>query len=138
MFVHYSCTCGMAFRITKADPDVGLLSLKMNCPGIDCSKEIQIIDAEEASELDLQSLPAKALYVACMGRGFPEERCCSPEALKRLLVGGLISDIDLAPCSADEDRSIISSIQVDSMHGIHLIHFAVSTQGATIYKVTEQ
>lgn len=135
MFVYYTCDkCNLSYRVQKTDPELGLLTLKMPCPGVDCSEEVMITGTFGGAKL----IKAQALWEACMGRGFPEDRFCSPQALKKLLLNGVISELDLVEASSDADRSIINTMRVETTQGPDfVIHFGASSHGATIFKAME-
>ena len=125
--------CEHGYRIPNTDPDRHLLSITMPCPTQGCDSRVEYCDPKELKKS--QTMSARILYEACMGRGFPHERKCSPEHLVMLMVGGEVTDISL--CSAGENRSLIESLTVRKNDVEHKIHFAMSVKGATIYK-TEQ
>jgi hypothetical protein len=114
------------------DKDLSILSVLMPCPITACYGSVQVVQAAAATP---KVVSAKELFEACLGRGFKEERRCSPESLRKLLIGGVIEEVGLEEVSADEDRSIISTMTV-SCDGLEMqVFFAMSRLGATIYKV---
>lgn len=141
MFAYYSCdSCGMAFQVPKTDENLHLLSLRMRCPDNTCEDKLQICDREKWAGAWVP-IDAEALFAACSGVGVPAERKCSPSDLEMLL-GGTIRTMELEPSSADPNRSIISNMVVDLDLGKEesravAVYFAMSTHGATIYKVTD-
>lgn len=136
MFIKYECdVCGMSYDVSRMDKDLHLLSIRMPCPGFECTGGVQVVnDTAEPPK----RLTAKILYEACMGRGFPEERRCSPEVLENLLVNSYITSVKLKGVDVDEDRSIIESMTVDHEDLKITIHFAMSNHGATVYKVIKE
>jgi hypothetical protein len=136
MVILYECDqCGLAYSVSRLDEELNLLTLRMACPGFECDGGVQVVN--EAAEPPKQ-MTARVLYEACMGRGFPEERHCSPEVLKNLLVNSYITDVDLKDVPADDDRSIIETMTVDTGSMVLTIHFAMSNHGATVYKVIKE
>ena len=131
MFIYYKCDSGdFACRVPKTDERLELLSLKMRCP--QCDSYIQTVEMMGGAKL----MSAEELFSASMGRGMPEEQLCSPERLKGLLMNGTIADVDLLPSEADSNRSIINRMRVETINGPDLTaYFAMSTQGATIFRV---
>lgn len=140
MFVYYSCKCGNAYKVNKTDKDLGLLTLRMRCPA-DYSKcsGLEIQDSDNAEGVHFT---ARELFTLCSGRGTEKERQCSPYALRDLLIGGRINDIQLAVSNSDPNRSIIDTMLIgidfasEKSRGV-AVYFATSTQGATIYKIIE-
>ena len=141
MFVFYSCTCGNSYTINKKDEDLHLLSLRMACPNNKCDGEGLEIQNEDHGVRGVHR-SASELFALTLGRGTPEERQCSPEALRELLVGGQIKELDVEASSADPNRSLISKMRVGIDFGQEpsksvMVYFAMSSRGATIYKVTD-
>lgn len=138
MYLNYQCSeCGSSYSVPRIDDHLHLLMVVMPCPQGCCSGDVKIVDDIEGINLRANTT-AKILFEACMGKGFPAERKCSPEALNDLLVGGFITSLDLEEVSVDQDRSIIKSMSVGIRDGKnYTIHFAMSNLGATIYKVIQ-
>lgn len=136
MCLLYECDiCGASFRIPRMDEDLNILSVRMYCPVRECTGEVQIV-SEVVDGTEVKLVSAKEFFEACHGRGFKEERRCSPEALQTLLTGAVITEVDLEPVSADKDRSIINSMRIFVNDDISMrVFFAMSNHGATIYKV---
>jgi hypothetical protein len=136
MYLSYECVeCGSSYRVSKMDDELHLLMVVMSCPESCCSGEVRIVE-DPASEP--KRTTAKILFEACMGKGFPAERKCSPEALRELLVGAFITYVDVEDVKVDQDRSIIQSMSVGVRDGkSYTVHFAMSNNGATIYKVIQ-
>lgn len=138
MFVFYSCTCGLSYTINKKDEDLHLLALRMRCPNNKCDGDGLEIQNEDHGVRGVHR-SAKELFALCSGIGTPEERQCSPESLQELLVGGHIKELELEPSSADPNRSLISRMVVGIDFGEPsqsvAVYFAMSSRGATIYKV---
>ena len=138
MLVFYACPCGAAFKVSKTDEDLHLLSLRMRCPDESCVRGMfEIQDNDDDGVL----ITAKELFALCSGRGTPKERQCSPERLRELLVGGHIKELEVEASSADPNRSLVSKMLVGIDFGdpskAVVVHFAMSSKGATIYKVTD-
>lgn len=137
----YGClSCYSAFQVSKTDENLHLLSLRMPCPTPSCEGSLELIDKDEVFKT-VQLVRAQELFSASMGRGFEHERKCSPKQLAKLLENSEIQDVDLE--EAGKDRSIIKSMVVlkYDKNGdggmLHRVCFAMSTKGATIYKVEE-
>lgn len=137
MSLAYQCSeCGSSYQVSRMDEELHLLLVVMPCPESCCSGNVRVVD-EPDGKLPKKTT-AKILFEACMGKGFPADRKCSPEALRDLLVGGFITSLDLYEINADQDRSIIKSMSVGIRDGKSCtIHFAMSNLGATIYKVIQ-
>jgi hypothetical protein len=136
MLIKYECdVCGLSYDVSRMDKELHLLSIRMPCPGFECNGGVQVVN--ETAEPP-KKLTARVLYEACMGRGFPEERYCSPEALEKLLVNSHITSVQLKEVAVDEDRSIIESMTVDTGDYKITLHFAMSNHGATIYKAIKE
>lgn len=136
MHLFYECSeCGAAYRISRLDDDLHLLMVVMSCPESCCSGDIKVVDSTSGT---FKQVTAKIMYEAAMGKGFPAERKCSPESLRELLVGAFITYVDVEDVKVDQDRSIISSMSVGVRDGkSYTVHFAMSSHGATIYKVIQ-
>jgi hypothetical protein len=141
MFVFYSCTCGIAYTVAKNDEDLHLLSLRMQCPNNKCDGGGLEIQNEDHGVRGVHR-SAKELFALCSGRGTPKERQCSPAALEDLLLGARITGIDLEASTADPNRSLINSMVIGTDFGQEesksvMVYFAMSSRGATIYKVID-
>ena len=146
----YQCdACGHVYGVSKLDESLHLLSPSMNCPrsvdrldhpayGKSCPGHIEVVTLDITEQMIYQQVSAQDLFLATRGRGFPPERKCSPEALREALLGGTVVALDLDECDSDEDRSMIHRLAVENGTGIMTtIHFAMSIQGATIFKITQ-
>lgn len=130
----YFCKlCEHGYCVPAADPDKKLLNLLMPCPTRECSGKIEYGDPQTTKQQ--ATMPAKILFEACMGRGFPEDRECSPEHLRSVLLNGEIIALELE--EAGPNRSFILSMEVETEDAQHKVFFAMSTRGATIYKIEE-
>jgi hypothetical protein len=139
MRITYTCSCKKknSYDIPKTDPDLGLLSFRMRCPESDCPKDDGVVQLANSDKNKAnKSFSAQEFYKACMGGGFQEERTCSPNTLRALMVGSTILEIDVKE-SPNPDRSIINSIKISKGDVVQTVHFSISTNGATIYKVTK-
>jgi len=132
----YVCRkCKAAFTVPVLDPQAHLMKKSMRCPHSDiCGGKIHLTTKTNI-KLAFPSTPMGALelYQASLGVGVPKERRCSPTDIKKALVGAKIVDIKTDP-AGDPKRTIIYSLTLDSGK---VIHFAHSTKGATIFKVTD-
>lgn len=131
----YFCEdCERGYRVPNSDPDRHLLTLVMPCPNSACDGQIEYSDPKEVKRGETHT--ARSLYEACMGMGFPHERVCTPEHLKHILNGAVVVDVALE--AIGENRSLISSMLVETKDKEEkTLYFAMSTKGATIYKVEE-
>ncbi len=130
--VYLQCSkCELGFQLNRQDRELGLLALqkRLSCPRSDCKGRLRRRPTLEKG----RPIAAFDLHVAVNGGGLPEEReQCSPSKLKKLLLGGKIQSVNLKPSVGT--RSFVETI---TLVGGKRIHFAASTRGATIYKVTE-
>lgn len=133
VLMYYCEKCEHGYRVPQSDPDRKLLTLTMPCPTRDCGGAIEFGDPKTIKHGETMS--AKILYEACMGMGFPHERECSPDHLQKLMVGGVIRDLDVEAVGLH--RSLVDSLVVEKDNTLHRIFFAMSTKGATIYKTEE-
>ena len=136
-FLSYGCDCGFGCRVAKVDEDLHLLNLRMRCPG--CGQAgLEILDDSDLEKYGrLEIITAKSLFDASMGHGLPDQRSCSPDALKEIMLYGAITELDLQTSSANPHRSMISSMKVSKEGVEYQVYFATSTQGATVYKAVE-
>ena len=133
---HYACKkCGSVFGVPLTDPQAHLLKRSMRCPNsAQCGGKIWLVMSSNiTTNFAVTKMSALQLYQASLGIGLPKEKKCSPTELKKLMVGAKVTAIQTEKTS-DPHRSIIHSLTLDNGKQIH---FASSTLGATIYKVTE-
>jgi hypothetical protein len=128
--VYLQCyKCQIGYQLNGADKDLNLMHGKLPCTRSGCKGRLRRRPALEGG----RPISAFELYTAVNGGGLPEEReQCTPLKLKKLLLGGKIQNIELK--AAAGTRSFIESI---TLVGGKQVHFAASTKGATIFKVTE-
>lgn len=138
----YRCTkCKKSYLVDINAPGHrgDLLKKSMRCPDSKtCSGNIRLRAWNDSSELELKKwglmwVTAIDLFQAVAGLGLAAERKCSPNELKKLMTGSRIMSLELAK-SHDPQKSILTSLQLDNGK---VIHFASSTMGAIVYKVTE-
>lgn len=135
MMLVYTCKkCKSAYLVSGLDADVHLLQKQMRCPNSEvCGGKIRIYASSKIRVTSTQRVSAVHLYQACMGAGLPHEKRCSPDDLKKLLLGSIVVSAQLESCP-DPKRSLIMSL---TLNNGKILHFASSTKGATIFKVTE-
>ena len=131
--MYYCELCEHGYRVPASDPDRRLLNLVMPCPTKGCDGKIEFGDPKTIKQGS--TMPAKILFEACMGHGFPEDRECSPEHLRSVLLNTEILSLELE--EAGPNRSFINSMEVENADGRHKVFFAMSTKGATIYKIED-
>lgn len=131
--MYYCSQCEFGYRVPTADRDRHLLQLVMPCPTKECEGSIEYGDPQVVKEG--QTLAARTLYEACFGMGFPEERQCSPTHLTDLLIGSTVVLASLT--ELEQNRSCIEHLTVEKEghKQRYRIFFAMSTHGATIYKI---
>lgn len=129
--LYYRCeTCQLSYAVDRSDADLHVLTVKMTCPTDECAGTMELVVGQAPHRFS--TISAKDLFAASRGRGLPKEKRCSPEALGPILLGKKIVGMEME--KVGDDRSVIDSLTVE---GGKTIHFATSTRGATIYKVTE-
>jgi hypothetical protein len=130
----YICKgCSAAFVVPDSDPNAHLLKKSMRCPNHEaCGGKVKIYAAGNIKVKGSQHISALQLFQASFGAGLPNEKRCGPKDLRKLLLGSTITEVDLK-ASSDPQRSLIISLTL----GTKVIHFASSTLGATVFKVTE-
>jgi len=121
------------YMMAEVDPDLSLFSpkVKVPCPVTWCPG---YMTRRKRGPKSAVYMKAKELFLLTMGRGALEERECNADVLSKLLVGSVISSVDLVDMG-EKNRSIVNSL---TLKGGRTVHFATSTQGATIYKVTKE
>jgi hypothetical protein len=131
----YSCKkCRCAFVVSGSDENLKLLQPSMRCPNaMSCEGKIRVYATTNMDFKEAIRISALHLYQASMGAGLPKEKKCSPQEVKKLLVGSTIAEVELQNCP-DPKRSIILSL---TLNNGKVLHFASSTKGATIFKITE-
>lgn len=137
MFQFYICkACKVPFAVSIVDGDKHLLKNSMRCPNsAQCQGKIRLTEQKKVSMQEpVRHVKARDLYAACLGMGLPHERKCGPKNLRKMLVGAKIADVHLE-VAPDPSRSIIHSLTLDNGQVVHL---AMSSKGATIFKVTNQ
>lgn len=136
MKLYFICSeCQKEYCIAAVDPNKHLLIYaKVPCPDgcIGTLKQIKKKDTSKVKEPSYFS--AKELFQLAMGRGSALEQECSAGKLIQVLVGERIKSLDMEDLEG-KDRVILNSM---TMENGKVIHFATSTHGATIYKVTKE
>ena len=132
----YRCSkCERSFFVRSKDEHQHLLKKSMRCPNfVRCKGRISRRSWNTADEIrNYQWVTALELFQASAGLGLKAERNCSPETLKRLMVGSKILSTEVQD-TGDPQKSLLMSITLDNGK---VIHTASSTKGAIVYKVTE-
>jgi hypothetical protein len=131
--IFYKCPdCGAAFLVNPMDPDLHLLQRYMPCPSFECGGSLRKMFKQQPPK-EAKKLKAVQLYQATMGFGLPREKNCTPEKLRKVMVGAMITAIDVTQVG-DHNRSIITTLKLSTGHQVH---FASSALGATIYRMTK-
>ena len=134
-FDYYRCNnCESDYFVPLDDPNRHLLKKTMRCPNYrECKGRIHL-KASTNLRINLRLvIDATSLFQATVGLGLPNERKCSPNDVKKALLGSRIKAVHLEN-AADPKKSLIMSLTLDNGKVFHL---STSTRGAIIYKVTE-
>jgi hypothetical protein len=125
--------CKAAFSVSEG-PGNNLLKETMRCPTDGCVGSLKLSSRTNIKlGFEAPKVSALELYQATLGAGLPEEKKCSPAAMKKLLTGAKITSVHIEDAPAEE-RSILFSLTLSNKKVVHL---ATSSLGATIYKVTD-
>ena len=139
MFVFYQCgKCSTFYRVSKADPDLKLLSLVMPCPETRCDGSVTVGELSPDKALNGRNLSAKDLYTATMGHGFPEERVANLANVLAVMLDGKITGMHLEEADPDAPKSVIASLVVEKDGISHRVFIGSGGKGATIYKIAEE
>lgn len=131
-----SSKCKTTYAVPATDPQLPLLKRSgMRCPNAaTCKSRLRETGKTNLTfSPGVQKITALELYQACMGVGAPEERRCAPIDVKKVIDGAMIISAH-TEASPDPKRTIIHSLVLDNGK---VLHFAASTRGATIFKITE-
>jgi hypothetical protein len=138
MTVHvFTCSrkkCRAAYSVSEEDAHLSLLKSGTRCPVEECTGKLrETMSTNVKTITGVTAISALELYQATRGAGLPKEKRCSPEAMKKILVGAKITAVHLDKAPVEE-RSILFSLTLSNKKVVHL---ATSSLGATIYKVTD-
>lgn len=132
MMYNYVCEDDlMVYSVNRMDPSIKILPVVIGCPK--CRKDITVAPNFPARSQVL-ILTAEELFRAANGLPLPPDESASEARVSHLLLNGKITGVKLI--SVDQDRVIIESISVKYLEQNHTLHFATSTKGATIFKVS--
>jgi hypothetical protein len=121
--------CKTGFKVMVSLEEATLLGTRPRCPVDGCKGRMSPGDPKEKDQI----ISGIDLYIAVSGQGLPEEkREAGIMKLLSSLKGKRIVSLKLK--RAGDVRSIIESLTIE---GGKTFHFASSTKGATIFKVTE-
>lgn len=134
----YCTKCKKSFTVPHDDKNKHLLKKGMRCPNfIECKGKIspKAWDTLKTDRLEnYRQVTAIELFQASAGVGLPSERKCSPDDIRKLILGARIVDAQLSKAT-DPSKSLLLSLTVE---GGKTIHLATSTSGPIVYKVTEK
>ncbi len=132
MMFNYVCEKDRAvFSVNGMDPSIRILPVMLDCPR--CRNPISVASKWEASS-EVVVLSAEDLFRAANGLGLPDVENASEARVAHLLTEGKFVAVKLSP--VNNDRVIIETLTVKISENLYTLHFATSTNGATIYKVT--
>jgi len=125
--------CQTAWAVSDKDPELPLLVIAarglMNCPKSNCDG--QLIEAKKRARA--RKISATELYQASCGMGFAFERQCGSREITKLLSGATIKSISVGP-SIDPHKTVLKSLTLENGK---VVHIGPSTQGAVVFKITE-
>lgn len=129
LYVHCS-KCANSFAVSSLDPDLRLLAKPLPCTDSECKGTLKKVKNPSEEQCKISALK---LFQAAGGGGMPSERsACTDKQLKTVLVGKVIKAVVLENYNS---RVLVKSI---TLEGGKQIHFASSTKGAVVFKVTEK
>jgi hypothetical protein len=134
--------CKEGYEVNPLDPQYSLLTPVMRCPKFSvCGGYLQRRGKKRVNVVkNWKVFPVKAhdLWLATQGFGLVGERKCSPARLLKLMTSRIIAGAELEPAGPGGSmRTIIKTLSIHTDDGIKVLHFASSSKGATIYKVTD-
>lgn len=134
MMFNYVCDKDrVVFRVPKTDPNVSILPVLLKCPR--CEEHITV-SATWKKGCEILILSAEDFFRAANGLGLPDKEDASEARVQYLLREGQITLV--VTKEASESRVLIERIHVKTPEDRrYILHFASSTKGATIFKVTE-
>lgn len=139
----YCARCKECYEINPLDPKRELLASNgMRCPKFDiCGGYLQHRGQKRINvvkDWKVHQVKAHDLWLATQGFGMVGERKCSPARLLQLMTSRIIAGAELEPAGPGGSmRAIIKTLSVHTDKGLKVLHFASSSKGATIYKVTD-
>jgi hypothetical protein len=134
MMLYFHCPdCKLHIVVNPMDKEVHLLKRYMRCPNADtCKGKLRKMLKQSPPEA-ARKLTALELFQATEGFGFPGEKNCTPQDLRKVMVRATVVAVELEQVGG-HNRSIITSLKLSTGH---TLHFAGSALGSTIYKVTK-
>ncbi len=135
--IYLKCSkCSCSFVLNGADKDLGLIAIlgKPRCPTHGCKGKLKNVGPLNViGSAQFRRISAFDLHYAIGGAGLPEERLwADPVSLQKELKGKKVKGMKFAIAGR---RSYIQSIAFEDGQQIH---FAVSTRGVLIHKMTRE
>lgn len=132
MMFNYACDdCLTVYSVNGMDKSINILPVVLECPK--CRKRINVTSKWE-SRSEVMVMSAEALFRAANGLPLPDVESASEARVSHLLLNGKVVSAKLVP--VDQDRVVIESLTIQTNAHSNTLHFATSTKGATIYKVS--
>lgn len=128
VFRSWACHCGVKYSVSELDPNKHLIPERFKCWAPKCRFYIKRDDSLLPSGIT----QALALYQAISGLGTGSEKKCGPDDVRKMVLGKKVVAV-VVEQAASRDRSLITSLTFEDGKKLH---FAASTRGATIYRVT--
>ena len=125
----WACRCGESVSTYAKDPNISLIPDRFKCWVSGCRFYLTRSDKLPPGG----SMHAAHIYQRLSGLGTQTESQCGTAALRKLLYGQKI--VEVAMESVSKTRSLVTSMRLENGK---TIHFAPSTKGVTIYKVTDE
>lgn len=128
-FSTWACSCGIKYSVQNGDPDLHLLPARIKCwSPLKCRYYLVLKKGASPGPV----VRALDIYKVMANLGFDAEKKCSPDDIKKHLLGKKITGVALER-APDANRSLITTLTVE---GGTTIFLAPSVKGVTIYKVT--
>lgn len=135
--IYLKCSkCLCAFVLNGVDKNLGLIAIlgKPPCTTQRCKGKLENVGALDIiKSSSFRRISAFDLHAAIGGGGLPEEKLwASPDNLQEELVGKKVKSMQF---DTSLRRPFIQSI---TFEGGQTVHFATSTRGAVIFKMTRE
>lgn len=139
MVVTYRCrNCQTLYRIKDRKAAMDNLKAMEKCPREWCGGDATLYEhGQMSSSKPGITLTTKEFIEAKNGLGLPDEQKCSPEELKKLLIGRKIIDFEIGPHPTNPKRSLIRQVIVEGESKPFRLFLGVSNHGVSAYKVTD-
>src|SRR5687767_14632123 len=123
--VFYCPKCKHGYELFIGDPDLNLFGLDSkrlsfdrphHCPRFElCDGSLQVYSKKTPPTFRPRGIGARDLFTAASGFGFPEERQCSVEQVRKEMVGQKIVNVGLWHGElSTKKRCVIGSITLES------------------------